>query len=508
MGSDKKGLNRSISDQPSSGSDGSVQEKHDFEASKMEAFSQEKANSRIDFTGFLRDLGLVGLEALEVPLLSSMVTGDPILLIGSHGTAKTTLVRTVAEAVDLEFQSYDASKALFEDIIGFPDPNSLSDGNLKYVPTVISLWDKECILVDEISRAAPRTQSKWLEVIRSRSLMGESLSSLKYIFAAMNPPGSYPGAQPLDPALAGRFSYFLRMPDAREMNRSDREALINTVSGDDAPLTQNVLTNSIGSKGRQDLTKMVREVRHRLKDVHDNYNKLVVDYLSRLCEQLKSEQMGEEGNRLDGRRLGMMRRNLLAEIAICDPDRDDLFNRFLRCLKNSLPHSALGEERPDHIYKMAHRRAFREVSGGTQSGHSTSLSLNTLIRRALDKGSPEEAVPDLARLGGQILDVSFQDESISADALGRLFASNGKLTERNNRVRWMNREEYQRSFALFWTADSGIESMAVWLLVWWLEEKNDQQSGRNRTYSYEDLKPVIQQLSTLITTKANKRRDS
>jgi MoxR-like ATPase len=65
---------------------------------------------------------------------------------------------------------YDASKALFEDMIGFPDPSSIASGEIKYVPTKLSLWDKEFILVDEISRARAEMQNKWLEVIRGRNL--------------------------------------------------------------------------------------------------------------------------------------------------------------------------------------------------------------------------------------------------------------------------------------------------------------------------------------------------
>ncbi len=41
-----------------------------------------------------------------------------MLLVGSHGTAKTGLFMKIAEALGLRAISYDASKALFEDVLG------------------------------------------------------------------------------------------------------------------------------------------------------------------------------------------------------------------------------------------------------------------------------------------------------------------------------------------------------------------------------------------------------
>jgi len=68
---------------------------------------------------FLR-LGIYGWkEADENLALSSLLTGHPVLLVGSHGTAKTELFMKIAEALGLRAISYDASKALFEDVLGY-----------------------------------------------------------------------------------------------------------------------------------------------------------------------------------------------------------------------------------------------------------------------------------------------------------------------------------------------------------------------------------------------------
>lgn len=75
-------------------------------------------------------MGFFGLDRLESSLLAALVTGDPCLFVGSHGAAKTALARALARTLDLEFWAYDASKSLFEDIVGSPNPASLQRGEI------------------------------------------------------------------------------------------------------------------------------------------------------------------------------------------------------------------------------------------------------------------------------------------------------------------------------------------------------------------------------------------
>ena len=50
----------------------------------------------------LSGLGIYGWKGKdENLLLGSLLTGDPLLLIGTHGTAKTGMVTKIAEALDL-----------------------------------------------------------------------------------------------------------------------------------------------------------------------------------------------------------------------------------------------------------------------------------------------------------------------------------------------------------------------------------------------------------------------
>jgi len=70
---------------------------------------------------FTRRLGIFGWkEADENLVLASLLTGDPLLLIGNHGCAKTYVANKVAQALGRKFLGYDAPKVMFEDVLRYP----------------------------------------------------------------------------------------------------------------------------------------------------------------------------------------------------------------------------------------------------------------------------------------------------------------------------------------------------------------------------------------------------
>ncbi len=109
---------------------------------------------------YLEQLGVFGWsDRDESLLLASLLTGDPLLLIGDHGCAKTHLGNKIAQALGKRYLVYDASKAMFEDILGYPNTAKLQEGVMEYVPSPVTIWDKEFIIIDELSRAIPEVQS-------------------------------------------------------------------------------------------------------------------------------------------------------------------------------------------------------------------------------------------------------------------------------------------------------------------------------------------------------------
>jgi len=268
----------------------------------------------------LKSLGVYGWpERDENLLLASLLTGDPLLLIGKHGSAKTHAALKLGQALEEKFLAYDASKCMFEDVLGYPNVEKLKQGVIEYVPSPVTIWDKRFVLIDELNRAAPELQSKWLEIIRSRRIMGFS-TEVKWVWAAMNPM-DYAGANTLDEALVGRFSFFVYPPDVLQMGQEDRIKVALYRNGDDAP----GLNYWLGDEAHHE-TGLCESNKHQ-PNIHElftlaaqHYRRLennlstLGEFLAKFTELLVRESDGQVA--LDGRRLGFIHRNILAVRAI------------------------------------------------------------------------------------------------------------------------------------------------------------------------------------------------
>ena len=268
----------------------------------------------------LEQLGIFGWkERDENLLLASLLTGDPLLLIGNHGCAKTLVACKMAEALGRRFLVYDASKAMFEDVLGYPNVEKLKSGIVEYVPSAVTVWDKELILIDELNRALPELQSKWLEIIRSRRIMGHT-TQVKWVWAAMNPM-SYSATQALDEALIGRFAIFIYPPDVLAMSEEDRIRVAIHINGDDAPSLSEWCPGANGKTvDHSQIAEIGGQMRELLQRAAIHFLRLreemrtLPEFLAKFADLLLRESKGEIA--LDGRRLGFLYRNLLADRAI------------------------------------------------------------------------------------------------------------------------------------------------------------------------------------------------
>lgn len=323
---------------------------------------------------FFDPLGLYGLRPVEDSLLAALVTGDPVLLIGPHGTAKTLLARRLARGLALRFIAYDGSKALFEDVLGFPNPRDLAEGKQEvgYVRTPLSIWDKEFVLVDEVSRASPSMQSKWLELFRSRTIMGLPATSLRFIWGAMNPPG-YLATIPLDAAFADRFAWVVPVPEFGSMDPEDARRVIESLSEDDAPALP---ASGRGEPDGVGVPEFVERARRRFPQAEERYGKRVTEYVALLASHLKLHKMA-----VHGRRAGMLRRNILARLAVrgeragsLEFGAEELDDLLLETVTHSIPHRATAEEWKMDSVLSAHRLAVRVFQGGA-TGQQAKLQL-------------------------------------------------------------------------------------------------------------------------------------
>ena len=320
--------------------------------------------------GCLERLGLIGLSAIEPPLLAALITGQPLLLIGPHGTAKTLLLTRIATALGLEFRHYNASLLNFDDLIGFPLPGK--DGSLQYVHTPASIWGACAVIFDEISRCRPDIQNKLFPIIHERRVQGMLLDALRFRWAAMNPPctedddNGYAGSEPLDAALADRFALVVEMPVWAQFTPDQQLAIIQA---------QDTAINAEDARYLQDAIARGAQI---LSGLGDGFSHSAARYV-----QTAAALLAQAGLPLSPRRANLLYRNVLAVNAAAlalDPDAA-CAESTLTALRCSLPQRAQGIAVSEVKLLAAHREAMRTAQLGDEDPLRAILCAATPLER-------------------------------------------------------------------------------------------------------------------------------
>jgi len=154
---------------------------------------------------------IVGQDQIVRLLLVSLFARGHCLLVGVPGLAKTLIVRTLAEILDLSFKRIQFTPDLMpSDIIG-SEVLQERERRLEYDyqpgPVFANL-----ILADEINRTPPKTQSALLEAMQERKVtVGGKSRALPdpFLVVATQNPIEQEGTYPLPEAQLDRFMFSL-----------------------------------------------------------------------------------------------------------------------------------------------------------------------------------------------------------------------------------------------------------------------------------------------------------
>ncbi len=156
---------------------------------------------------------IVGQEDIIEQLLISLFARGHCLLIGVPGLAKTLLIKTLGEILDLKFARIQFTPDLMpSDITGteiIEEDMSTGKKAFKFIrgPLFANL-----ILADEINRTPPKTQSALLEAMQEYRVTaaGETYSlELPFFVLATQNPIEQEGTYPLPEAQLDRFMFNL-----------------------------------------------------------------------------------------------------------------------------------------------------------------------------------------------------------------------------------------------------------------------------------------------------------
>lgn len=186
---------------------------------------------------------IVGQDAIIEQLFISLLSRGHCLLIGVPGLAKTLLIKTLADVLDLNFNRIQFTPDLMpSDITGTEiiEEDKKSGGKMfKFVQGPVFA---NIVLADEINRTPPKTQAALLEAMQEHKVTAAgktyTLDEPFFVLATQNPI-EQEGTYPLPEAQLDRFMFnlWLDYPSFQEELQ-----IVKSTTGLYSPTLQHVLT--------------------------------------------------------------------------------------------------------------------------------------------------------------------------------------------------------------------------------------------------------------------------
>ena len=207
---------------------------------------------------------IVGQHDVVKGVIMSLFGNGHSLLVGVPGLAKTLLVSTIAEALDLDFKRIQFTPDLMpSDITGMEILDDKRQFRFQRGPLFANI-----VLADEINRTPPKTQAALLEAMQERSVTSGgqrmALPAPFFVLATQNPI-EQEGTYPLPEAQLDRFMFNIPLtyPTYEEeiavvkATTADRQAQVRAVvTGEQIlafqrlvrriPIADNVLEYAVG----------------------------------------------------------------------------------------------------------------------------------------------------------------------------------------------------------------------------------------------------------------------
>ena len=188
---------------------------------------------------------IVGQHDTVDNLVAAILAGGHALLVGVPGLAKTLLVQTVAQALDLSFSRVQFTPDLMpSDITGTEMLEQDAATGRRHFTFVRGPVFANVVLADEINRAPPKTQAALLQAMQEHAVttagQTHALPEPFLVLATQNPI-EQEGTYPLPEAQLDRFMFELRIGYP---SREEEERIVTTTTGDGTTLIRPVLTAS------------------------------------------------------------------------------------------------------------------------------------------------------------------------------------------------------------------------------------------------------------------------
>src|SRR5881398_1337994 len=186
---------------------------------------------------------IVGQHQVLDGILTAIFSGGHALLLGVPGLAKTLMVQTVAQTLDLKFSRIQFTPDLMpSDITGteiIEEDQTTGKRAFRFVrgPVFANI-----VLADEVNRTPPKTQAALLQAMQEHQVTAAGqthpLPAPFFVLATQNPI-EQEGTYPLPEAQLDRFMFELRVAYP---TKEEEETIVEATTGDLATQIAPVLT--------------------------------------------------------------------------------------------------------------------------------------------------------------------------------------------------------------------------------------------------------------------------